>query len=207
MRGGRWDGPGHVIVLALPAITLTDLFADLPGSSFFEFRPHPVTQDPVLRHLILVLYHELRTGCRSGRLFAESMVAMISVHALRRYAPNEPVIREYRSGLSNEHLRRVIDYIRSNLDRQLHVKELAQLSNMSPYYFGELFRQSTQTTVHRFVTRLRIQRAKTLLRNQRLSIADVGASVGLPNQSHFTELFRRHVGTTPRAYRLEFRPK
>ena len=72
---------------------------------------------------------------------------------------------------------------------------------MSSSYFTRLFKQATGETPHQYVVRCRIALAKHLLAETDLSLSAIGLQVGYADQSHFTALFRRHVGTTPRAYR------
>jgi len=96
-------------------------------------------------------------------------------------------------------LNRVLDYVEASLATKLRVAELAGLSEMSPYYFGKLFKQSTGLTVHEYVTRRRVQRATDLLKPDGVEISGVGAAIGIPDQSQFTRLFHKHTGIPPDA--------
>ncbi|WP_250564893.1 helix-turn-helix transcriptional regulator [Adonisia turfae] len=53
---------------------------------------------------------------------------------------------------------------------------------------------------YQYVLRCRVERAKRLLLQRKLSIADVALTVGFSSQSHLTQHFRRHVGTTPKRF-------
>jgi AraC family transcriptional regulator len=55
--------------------------------------------------------------------------------------------------------------------------------------------------VHQYVLEQRMARAKYLLLHTDLSVAEIAFRSGLPNQSHFTTVFRKIVGATPREYR------
>ena len=98
-------------------------------------------------------------------------------------------------------LRRVTEYIQQNLDKDLRLAELAALLYMSPYHFARLFKCSTGVPPHRFVVRQRIARASAFLATQELSIAQISRLVGFRTPSHFTTVFRRATGITPRGYR------
>src|SRR6266404_4240438 len=98
-------------------------------------------------------------------------------------------------------LRRVIEYIQQNLDQDLTLTELAALVYMSPFHFARLFKRSTGVPPHRFVVRQRIARARLVLRTRELSIAQISRMVGFRTPSHFTTVFRRVLGMTPRAFR------
>ena len=102
-------------------------------------------------------------------------------------------------------LRRVTEYIRQNLDKGLSLGELAAVVCMSPYHFARLFKYSTGVPPHRFVVRQRIAQARAWLARPELSIAQISRLVGFRTPSHFTTVFRRLSGVTPRGYRMAAR--
>ena len=60
---------------------------------------------------------------------------------------------------------------------------------------------ATRATLHQYVVRLRLERAKVLLSGSSLPLAEVAAQTGFADQSHFTSTFRRKTSMTPRSYR------
>ena len=102
-------------------------------------------------------------------------------------------------------LRRVTEYIQHNLDKGLTLEELAAVVYMSPFHFARLFKGSTGVPPHRFVVRQRIARARACLERRELSIAQISRLVGFRTASHFTTVFRRLAGVTPRRYRMATR--
>ena len=72
---------------------------------------------------------------------------------------------------------------------------------MSPFHFCRAFKQAFGETPHRYVIQRRLDRAAALLRGSDLSIAQIAYKVGMSSQAHLTTLFRKHRGTTPRAFR------
>jgi len=98
-------------------------------------------------------------------------------------------------------LRRVTEYIQQNLDKDLRLAELAALLYMSSYHFARLFKCSIGVPPHRFVVRQRIARARAFLATPESSIAQISRMVGFRTPSHFTTVFRRVTGVTPRGYR------
>ena len=98
-------------------------------------------------------------------------------------------------------LQRVIHYVDENLCEGLTLSELARVVGMNPHYFCRAFKQSTGCPPHRYVMNCRVERAKSLLADKRLPLAEVGLSVGFQNQSHFTTIFHRLTGVTPKTYR------
>jgi transcriptional regulator GlxA family with amidase domain len=103
--------------------------------------------------------------------------------------------------LSRDALRRVIRHVNANLDSKLTWDGIAAEVGMDRFTFGRRFKLTTGITPHQYVIRCRLKRAKTLLAHGRSSLADIALDIGCSCQSHFTTLFRQHVGTTPGEFR------
>ncbi len=94
-----------------------------------------------------------------------------------------------------------IAYINEHLEKNLTITEIAETVGMSPYHFARAFKQSTGIPPHRYLVERRIERAKILLSQTDLSVAQIATRVGFATPSHFTTVFRKHLKTTPNAYR------
>jgi AraC-like DNA-binding protein len=104
-------------------------------------------------------------------------------------------------GLPAYKLRRALEFIEAHFDRQITLARLAAVVNLSPFHFHRQFKQSAGFTPRKYIYQLRIERAKTLLSESDLPLADVAVQVGFADQSHFTVAFRRATSMTPRTYR------
>ncbi len=113
-----------------------------------------------------------------------------------RYAPPPPEQR-----LTRDTLRRVVRFVNDNIDSKLTWDDIADGIGMDRYVFGRRFKLTTGITPHQYVIRCRIRKAMKLLAHGRSSLADIALDIGCSCQSHFTTLFRNHVGTTPGAFR------
>lgn len=107
-----------------------------------------------------------------------------------------------RGGLTPVQLRRVLDHIEADLGEDTSLRRLAELVRLSPHHFARAFKQSTGLAPHRYVLQRRIARAKEMLSDRQLSLAELGQSLGFASQAHFTTTFRAETGTTPGAYRM-----
>jgi AraC-like DNA-binding protein len=166
-----------------------------------EVVPHFHADDPLLHHIILVLKAEIEAESMVARLYAELLTNALAVHLLRRYATCRPLTGACPSGLSKPKIHRMAAYIEAHLAHELSLIELAAVAQMSPDHFARLFRQATGRTPHQYVIMCRIERAKRLLVETTLPIIDISYQVGFTDQSYFTAVFRKHVSTTPKAYR------
>ena len=95
----------------------------------------------------------------------------------------------------------VFAYINEHINRPISNAELAAVAGMHPNYFIRLFKEKTGTTPAKHITIQRIERAKTLLETTDLPISDIMHSLGFDDISHFSKLFKRYAGYSPRYYR------
>ena len=94
-----------------------------------------------------------------------------------------------------------IETMHEGLGSRLSVAELAARCNYSVGYFSHLFRTVTGISVHAYMARLRIERAKELLESASLSILEISLAVGYEDQNYFSRFFKEHTGVSPSAYR------
>ncbi len=106
-------------------------------------------------------------------------------------------------GLSDTELQQCIEYADSRIDKRLDLTAWANVLGMSTTDFARRFQLKTQQPPYAWFMNWRIDRAKQLLRDVRLSVAEIALQVGFYSQSHFTEAFRRRVGLSPGRWRAE----
>jgi AraC family transcriptional regulator len=198
-----WDRPRTFLALAVQPDVIQRAAYEAVNHRV-ELRSEPNIIDQVIETLVTAIYSEIRAGCPGGPLLGESLGTDLTAYLLRQYAVRPIQLRHFKGGIPRLRLHRVLDHIETSLAQELRIAELASVAEMSPYYFGKLFKESTGWTVHQYVMKRRLQNAMYLLTQSRRPISDVGAAVGVPNQSQFTRLFRQQLGATPRRYRADF---
>lgn len=112
---------------------------------------------------------------------------------------------EHDPRLARDALRRAIRFVNENLDSKLKWDEVAAAVGLDPFTFGRGFKLATGMTPHQYIIRCRLRRAMRLLVRGELPLADIALEVGCSCQSHLTTLFRKHLGTTPGAFRVSAR--
>ena len=96
---------------------------------------------------------------------------------------------------------KAINYINTNYMFKITLQDMADHIFLSPTYFSKLFKDETGQTPSAFLSGVRIEASKRLLRDSSFNIADIPEMVGLDNQSYFTRVFKKSEGLTPNQYR------
>ena len=101
-----------------------------------------------------------------------------------------------------ERVNAVIDYIEANLADELTLAKLADVAHFSPYHFHRVFGMLVGETLNRFIGRLRVERAATLLvQHPHRSITTVASDCGFTNPSSFARTFKEAFGISATEWR------
>ncbi len=105
----------------------------------------------------------------------------------------------------NEHenslVQRAQEYIRDNYQKDLSLDELSRELDISPYYFSKLFKEETGSNFVEYLTGLRMNRAKEMLKDDRCSMKEICAQIGYSDPNYFSRIFKKNIGLTPTEYR------
>lgn len=93
------------------------------------------------------------------------------------------------------------DYIQAHYCEEINLNELSKVACLSPYHFHRAFKRTFGITPKKYVTALRIERAKWLLKNRDSNVQSVCNEIGFKDVSSFTRLFSSYTKATPSAYR------
>ena len=189
------------IAIALEPTDFDNTVYESTNSNQIEIIPHWQTRDPLIIGIAWALKTELESGGLNGTLYVDALKNALSVHILHPYCARKPNLVNLKKGLDPRKLEIVVNYINDYIQRDLHLAELANLVQMSPYYFSRLFKQSIGVTPHHYAIPCRIEKAKQLLKTQDLSLTYISQQVWFHDQSHFSKTFGKIVGLTPKKYR------
>jgi len=113
----------------------------------------------------------------------------------------ERALRDPISARQERGTRRALGYIREHLGDPLTLEEVAKVSGFAPNYFSRLFRQDEGVTFARYVQRLRVERAKQMLKGNILGVEEIRKLCGFRTRPHFHHVFKLATGLTPADYR------
>jgi AraC-like DNA-binding protein len=157
--------------------------------------PSRVISDARIFQVFLRLHRALEGS--GPRLHRESLLLGFFAELIGRVREGDLVPsgvgREYRA------VRRAQEFLNEHYDRNVSLRELASVANLSPFYFHRVFCREAGMPPHAYLVQIRLLRAKDLLRRGR-PIAHVALATGFADQSHFTRHFKRLMGVTPTQY-------
>jgi len=98
---------------------------------------------------------------------------------------------------------KAVEYIKRNYSSKITMQEIADYLYISRQYFCRIFKEGTGQTPGAYVTFVRIEESKKILRKSAINIVDIPEAVGFESQSYFTKIFKKETGFTPGQYRRE----
>jgi AraC family transcriptional regulator len=171
------------------------------GSHRFELLDGVGIVDPAIREISMQLLAEIEHPGMGTRLFADTMARALALQLIRRRSTARFTDAPRMICMTPRQLRAATDYIEAHLGQDLSLESLSAAPAMSPFRFARAFKRATGQSPRQYVITRRIERAKELLRSREGDIADVAQLVGFSTQSHFTAVFHRQCGITPKRFR------
>jgi AraC family transcriptional regulator len=200
---GEWVGLMNVRHLQI-GISDAALLASSDGAyGEVELRASRKFADRRLSAIVAAVEAEMVAGFPSGRLFMDSVEQAMAVALVNGHAVRHRAVKLHRGGLGSARLRRIKELVRTKLEDDLSLDEMAEAVGLSTAHFARMFRKSTGVTPHQFVLRQRLERAKAMLLARDARVLDVAVACGFKTQQHFAQVFRDVWGISPTEYRLD----
>ncbi|MCD9021437.1 AraC family transcriptional regulator [Cohnella silvisoli] len=147
----------------------------------------------LLKSLALELDHRGSDGGVLDRMLMSQLLIRIS--RLRRETENNA------SHQVEQYVKQSIEFMHQNYDRSIRVNEMAAHVSLHPGYLQRIFKTHSGQTLMEYLTAVRMEKAKMLLQQTDIPIADISDYVGAGSRQYFHALFKKHTKQTP----IEFR--
>jgi AraC family transcriptional regulator len=162
----------------------------------------PGFYDVSLSTIMQLLRDEAKYGGISGAFYVEHLAHALAARLFtlmnRSISGNK---RQPAGDLHSHILHRIIERIEANPLEQFDLATLAVESGYSYTRFIHAFRAQTGLSPYRYIIRLRLSRAKRLMRNRSLTLLEIALESGFASHAHFTHAFRQHFGSAPSRFR------
>ena len=179
-------------------------FAIFTPSDFQDFQrtlgrsvAQPFRLDPALSAAVAQLSSYLKRGTKltsPERGIVRIICCTILYHMVDTLS--RPLV-----ALTPQLMNEAVNYMERNYAKTFRIDDLVRHMGYSRARLFDLFRKHTGLTPNNYLTRLRIRKAEDLLKTTDLPIARIGSSVGFPDCSYFSAVFKRYTGQTPEDYR------
>jgi AraC family transcriptional regulator len=185
---------------------------DLDQSVVASLSYHKSFQDPLLAEIAYAISAELENQTAAGKLLADTLATSLAARLVQTHLQNRPENhlalaharrRSACKALDRRRLARVLDYIEANLEGNLSIDRLASIACQSEFHFARAFKAALGQSPHRYVSHLRLERAKALLAGGDQPLVDIALALRFSCQANFTRAFRQATGRTPGQYRRD----
>ena len=166
-----------------------------PGNSFLYFENMTTETKLLLKNLSAVdITREL------SQFYMQIKVQELLYLLFQKLSRRESLPHHNINSADAARLLNIRNQIIGDLSTPPVLAELAQIAAMSETKLKQLFKQAFGDTIYNYFQRVRMEEAAFLLKQGQRSVAEVGYELGFTNLSHFSRLFERHYGFTPKRY-------
>ncbi|HEY0107809.1 MAG TPA: AraC family transcriptional regulator [Rhizomicrobium sp.] len=200
--------PYDILHFHIPNLLLMECFEWSHGkwpTDGIALRDPLSAHDALLQNLCAALLSIAGTDDPNGGLFADFLSLAIVTHLLGSYGDVAPASARKASALPKWRLKRATEFIETHLDSPLALADVAGAAGLSRMHFAAQFRAATGVRPHEYVLRRRIEKAQAILATTDMPIAELSFASGFSSQAHFTVVFKRFSGLTPRRWRQSHR--
>lgn len=189
-----WINPRYLSKLSTTNTKLSFCFEECSKSKNFLIRDKHLSEE--IKFSLFALYNK---GNDFGSdIFAELQIKSILLK-LCVFFKQEGKVNQHHVQKINPIIKKVIDYIDSNLGKRLTLDSLAEYVYVSKYYLSRLFKNETSSTLHQYILKKRLVYAKQLI-EQSYPIIELYTKCGFSDYSHFFRAFKDEFGMAPRKY-------
>jgi AraC family transcriptional regulator len=194
-------GPFDYLHYYLSAPLLKRIALDNGVAPSYELREAFFIEDLVVAQLTRSILSPVTQGEPLDKLTLDQIAMLLGAHVLQRYCGAPQVGKSAGRGLQAWQKLRAEEMLRSQLEGNITIKELAAACSLSESHFARSFRRSFGTSVHQHLIRLRIERAKRLLSQANKQLVEIAQLSGFCDQAAFTRTFTRVERMTPSRWR------
>lgn len=169
------------------------------GSNFKNRIGHEERVNPEIRGIIDEIYRESEERKEGYHLMIKADVLRILtmlIRACQNENSSDMMLPEKKKAMAR--LEHAFEYIDAHYSEKITLEEVAASVYMSANYFSSYFRKITNMRFSEYLTRIRINHARELLRKPGSNVTEVAMECGFRNISNFYRLYKKQVGVSPR---------
>jgi AraC family transcriptional regulator len=157
--------------------------------------------DPVVYHLGKSFLASQQQPHNASKLFSDHLLHALNCHFVCSYSGVTLSAPRFRGGLSSRQMRRATELLEAHLDGKIALQQVAEACDLSVSHFARAFKQSFRRPPYKWLMERRVDKARDLMTNSRLPLADIATQCGFADQSALNRSFKRMHGVTPGIWR------
>ncbi|ANG96366.1 MULTISPECIES: helix-turn-helix domain-containing protein [Brucella] len=193
----------EVINIYISKNLMDDVFLEFSSVSnnLFKLDYSLSIYDEFLEQTINSVKDILYVGGRFSSIEVQYIARLLVARVVSKYSTLTSGDLNPDAGLSLPTLQKTFDYIDENLHRRIVIDKLANTAGVGAAQFARLFKRATNVTLHQYIIRRRVDKARDLLMETQMPIAEIAHECGFADQVHLTRFFGRIIGTSPASFR------
>ncbi len=163
------------------------------------------TSNPFSRELVQAIHSFEKESARpdSFQLMLDCLSVQIVTLLVREFKSNLKEFPEQSPDM-DVRLAVALEYIHAYYNTNITIEDICNEVHVSPFYFIRTFKKKMGVTPYQYLLKLRIQKAKELLKLGQYSVSETAALCGFVNLSHFSSFFKEMTGCSPLEYRKHY---
>jgi AraC-like DNA-binding protein len=157
--------------------------------------------DHVFHPLGQTLLSSLEQPQHTSKIFMDHILHALHCHFVCSYGGVTTSAPQFRGGLSSHQMRRATELLEAHLDGNITLQQVAEACNLSVSHFARAFKKTFHRPPYKWLTERRVDRARDLITNSRLPLADIATQCGFADQSALNRSFKRIHGASPGIWR------
>jgi AraC family transcriptional regulator len=157
--------------------------------------------DPVVYHLGKSFLASLEQPLHASKIFLDHILHALNCHLVCSYGGVTRSAPQFLGGLSALQMRRATELLVAHLDGNIALRQVAEACELSVSHFARAFKKTFRRPPYKWLTERRVDRARDLMTNSRLPLADIAAQCGFADQSALNRSFKRIHGIAPGVWR------
>jgi AraC family transcriptional regulator len=159
------------------------------------------TLDPIVHQLGQALLASLERPHHASKIFVDHVLQALNCHFVCAYGGGSISSTQFRGGLSPWQMRTASGFLEAHLDGNIGLQQVAEACELSVSHFARAFKETFRKPPHRWLTERRVDRARDLMMNSHLPLADIAIRSGFGDQSALNRSFKRIHGVSPGIWR------
>ena len=189
-----------------------DILNDILGNIYFTAGGIDLIKLRINELITVLTRRMIENGANTGRIYdlvgkfqkktAETTEVEEISFALSQLLPRLiSMLQEKLGAGAGATVKKALEYIHRHYRETVTLEQTAVYASVSPSHFSRIFHEEMGVGFSAYVNRLRVEKAKKLLNETNLTLAEIAQAVGFSNQQYFSKVFKAETGKTPGQYR------